>query len=581
MKWLRTLQRLLHIWRTRSTGTPVDPPVSPEAPEEVTQQTDPVDPPQPPAVSPTTQTEAPDAPSTPAPAGDIAVARRSSPEEATTHRILSAPVPTTPSAQRIERPSATPPRLVSPTTYAVVGLDFGTSGTKVGVHIPTMRPSVSVVDFGTDQYGFSRFSCPSTIRLVESRFLCGIEAEEYTGGLAFRSLKRNLLQTKGAVLRSVASDSVPGPTELHAHPHFLVAVYLGTVLRKVRSLILREYNVDPEYYYYNLDIPVSRLSGSSVQNGFQTALDGAVEFAETEHDVLQGDYHRLWKQWLEILNRDTTGFPDRERKRWGLIPESSAIVKGAESLLATILPNSQRYTAIVDIGAGTTDVGWFKWVRRDEEDRVNFFSAATCLLGCDDIDNQLLDILEVPTNDRSQLFPIVRGAKPILGVGKTVAVSREYRELTGSDLDGAVRTVAGWCFEQYGDSFGEAYKKDKNTDNWKDIRVILVGGGSQLDRLRQEFRRHPRERVFYYRSDTELILPGASEAVAAATVPKAIGATSKSPGQEDIVFLLPALGLSNPAEDIPDPKLPHDIASVSPLTRGPSGIYDYDAPDDD
>ena len=30
-------------------------------------------------------------------------------------------------------------------------------------------------------------------------------------------------------------------------------------------------------------------------------------------------------------------------------------------------------------------------------------------------------------------------------------------------------------FEEYGVSFGEAYKKEKNTDRWKDIRVILVG----------------------------------------------------------------------------------------------------------
>ena len=443
-----------------------------------------------------------------------------------------------------------------------------------------MRPPVSVVDFGTNQHGFSRFSLPSTVTLSGSRFLCGIEAEESTDGLVFRSLKRKLLQTKGKVPRSGVAGSVPDPRELNSHPHFLVAVYLGTVLRNVHQLLLHKYNLDLEYFY-NLDIPVSRLAGGSVQIGFQTVLDAAVEFAENRHNVLRGDYRILWEHWLDILERDSTGVADREHKRWELIPESSAIVKGAESALETILPNSNLYTAIVDVGAGTTDVGWFKWVRRDEEDRVNFFSAMTCLVGCDDIDNALLDDLEVPTNDRSREFPVVRAAKSMLAPGESISVSRKYRQLSANDLDGAVRVVAQQSFGEYGDSFGEAYKKDKNTDNWKDIRVILVGGGSQLEGFRQQFDRHPRAEAFYYRCDTELILPGASAAVAAATLPKSIGATSKPPGREDIVFLLPALGLANPAEDIPDPKLPTDIAPVPPPTGGPSGPYDYDAPDDD
>lgn len=580
MKWLRTLRRLLHLWRPRSTDSSVDQPATPE-PRKTTQPTTPGTP-TPPVRPPTSQTTKPERPS-PAIAPTPTSPARPQPEkkETTTPEITSTPAPAAPTRpSRAERSTATPVGLVPPTTYAVIGLDFGTSGTKVGIRIPAMRPPVSVVDFGTRQHGFSRFSCPSTITLSGSRFLCGIEAEKFTNGLVFRSLKRKLLQTKGKIPRSGVAGSVPEPRELSAHPHFLVAIYLGTVLRDVHQLLLRKYNVDPEYFY-NLDIPVSRLAGGLVQKGFQTVLDAAVEFAENRHSVLRDDYRILWKYWIEILERDSTGLADREHKRWELIPESSAIVKGAESALATILPNSHLYTAIVDVGAGTTDVGWFKWVRRDEEDCVNFFSAKTCLVGCDDIDNALLDDLEVPPNDRSREFPMVRAAKSMLATGESISVSRKYRQLSADDLDGAVRIVARQSFGEYGDSFGEAYKKDKNTDNWKDIRVILVGGGSQLDGFRRQFDRHPRADVFYYRCNTELILPGASAAVAAATLPKSIGATSKPPGRDDVVFLLPALGLANPAEDIPEPKLPDDIAPVPPSTLGPSGLYDYDAPDDD
>ena len=467
-----------------------------------------------------------------------------------------------------------------PTTRVVIGLDFGTSGTKVVVRLLDKGRPTSAIDFGTDQPGFSRFSFPSTIALENSCFLLGVDAEKHQHGPVFRSLKRTLISTNGDVRRARSLERCPRPQNLDEHPHFLVAVYLGTVLRRVRKLVADEYDTDAECYY-NLDIPVSQLDDGPVQRGFQTALDAAVDFAETDGLRLD-DYRTLWGRWLEVLGRDSTGAADRERKRWELIPESSAIVKGAEAALASILPDSRRYTAIVDVGAGTTDVGWFRWVTREEGDRLYFFSARTCLVGCDEVDDGLLDILAVPDSDRPRLFPMVRAAKPELGAEQSVDVGEGYRHLTPGDLGRAVHEMAGRCFEEYGVSFGEAYTKDRNTDHWKDIRMILVGGGSQLDGLRHQFRHHPRWESRWSR-DVSLLLPGNSASVgsSAARTLRAMGATSDPPGHDDVVFLLPALGLSYPAEEIPEPGLPDGIPPSPPPPRGPTGVYAYEAPDDD
>lgn len=282
---------------------------------------------------------------------------------------------------------------------------------------------------------------------------------------------------------------------------------------------------------------------------------------------------------MDVLGRESTGSPDHERKRWELIPESSAIVQGAKAALASIVPNSRRYTAIVDIGAGTTDLGWFKWVESEEEDRVIFFSATTSLVGCDDVDNRLLDILAVADDDRELLFPTVREAKPKLRASCRMGVGKGYRSLCSDDLERAVKKVAKGCFEAYGMSFGDAYKKEMNTDRWRDIRVILVGGGSQLDGFRHQFRQHPR---WWFGRDVDFLLPGSSVSVGlTAKTLGAMGVTSAPPTDADVVFLLPALGLSHPAVEIPDPTLPDEIAPVTPGPRGPTGIYDYDAPDDD
>ena len=326
-----------------------------------------------------------------------------------------------------ETEEATTPVSARPTTFVVIGLDFGTSGTKVVVRLLDKGRPASAVDFGTDQAGFSRFSFPSTIALENSRFVVGVEAEKNQIGTVFRSLKRTLINTNGDVRHATWPEAPPRPKDLDAHPHFLVAVYLGAVLRRVRELVVQEHDADCKFLY-NLDIPVSQLDGGSIQSGFQTALDAAVDFAETD-DLRLDRYRAIWERWMDVLGRDSTGLADREHKRWELVPESSAIVKGAEAALASIVPNSRRYTAIVDIGAGTTDLGWFRWIASEEGDRLYFFSAKTCLVGCDDVDDRLLDILAVPDNDRPLLFPMVREAKPKLSVDRSVSVGEGYRSL--------------------------------------------------------------------------------------------------------------------------------------------------------
>lgn len=479
--------------------------------------------------------------------------------------------PTTP-----ERARPTTQERVRPSTFVVIGLDFGTSGTKVVVRLLDKGRPASAVDFGTDQAGFSRFSFPSAIALENYRFLVGADAEKHENGPVFRSLKRRLLGTNEEIRHATMRQPPPRPKDLHAHPHFLVAVYLAAVLRQVCELVANEHGANVEFLY-NLDIPVSQLDGGPIQRGFQTALDAAVDFAETD-DLPLGDYRALWERWLDVLSRESTGSPDQQLKRWELVPESSAIVKGAEAALASIVRNSRRYTAIVDIGAGTTDLGWFKWIASEEEDRVFFFSAKTSLDGCDDVDDRLLDILAVSDTDRPLIFPAVREAKPRLGAGRQVNVWDGYRSLCSDDLRQAVDEVAERCFDEYGVSFGDAYRKERNTDRWKDIRVILVGGGSQLDGLRRQFKRHPR---WQFGRDVDFHLPGSCESVGlTAKTLGAIGVSLAPPIDADIVFLLPALGLSYPAVEIPNPTLPDDIAPLPAGTRGPTGLYDYEAPDD-
>ena len=109
--------------------------------------------------------------------------------------------------------------------------------------------------------------------------------------------------------------------------------------------------------------------------------------------------------------------------------------------------------------------------------------------------------------------------------------------------------------------------------------MILVGGGSQLEGFREQFRCHP---MRSYGRDVDLRLPGSAASVTlTASTLGDIGVTTEPPLDADTVFLLPALGLSYPAEEIPDPTLPEDIAPSPPPPSGPTGIWAYEAPEDD
>lgn len=476
-------------------------------------------------------------------------------------------------------PEPAPPRGRDlPTPIVNVGLDFGTSGTKVVVRLLVGDRRAWAVDFGTDLAGFSRFSFPSTVAVEGSRFLFGSDAEDQQGGFVWRSLKRTLIEESGGDPPTSLPERPPLPQDLDAHPVFLVAVYLAAVIRRVYDLVEEAYSSDPEYFY-NLDIPVSELDGGPAQRAFQTALDAAVDFAETDALRIE-DYEAVWARWREVLDRGTTGVSDPEQERWSLVPESVAIVKGAGAALATILPDSRRYTVIVDIGAGTTDMGWFNWVARDEGDWLPFFAASVCLVGCDDVDDRLLDVLGVSADDKRRWLPHIREAKPTLAAGRDVRVGKGFRPLTPADLSRAVREVAGRCFKEYRASFGKAYSKHPNSDYWRRIRVILVGGGSQLECFRWQFRRHPGD--FGDDDDVDFLVPGRSPVgPSPVTTLGARGDTRVPPDEGDIVFLLPALGLSYPVEEMPELMHPDDIRPLPPPPSGPTGDYVYEAPDED
>ena len=67
-----------------------------------------------------------------------------------------------------ETEEATTPVSARPTIFVVIGLDFGTSGTKVVVRLLDKGRPASAVDFGTDQAGFSRsaFRRPLHLRIL-------------------------------------------------------------------------------------------------------------------------------------------------------------------------------------------------------------------------------------------------------------------------------------------------------------------------------------------------------------------------------------------------------------------------------
>lgn len=201
----------------------------------------------------------------------------------------------------------------------------------------------------------------------------------------------------------------------------------------------------------------------------------------------------------------------------------------------TLLPQSEKgLYAIVDIGAGTTDVSFF-WLQKDEAKTAAwYYTAGTESVGMDDVDRALV---------------------PVFGDADDVRAAREA--MNRDSLAGQSERIAPIekkAYVHYAKIHDAATNVDQRDWAWCDrgvcqFKLFLVGGGSLCEPMVNKLRRVPPKGTSWAGKPERLTVPTKM----AVQLPTGEKSTIREQQlMPDSSLMLLALGLSHRRPDIPE-----------------------------
>lgn len=469
----------------------------------------------------------------------------------------------------------------------IIGLDFGTSGTKVAFRDwgeADDGETLYLVDFGVPQeLGFPRFSVPSSLLVEGGNVFFGEVAEERTGpeGILFRALKTRLIapgnHPPGGALRSalgqVSSDGSGPNLAPELEPDLLATLYLGHILGRAWSIVEKEFpGIQEAEVSVNLDVPVDKIEDSQLKERFKRICALAILLREELPQGVRLDL--ALRAWKNQISSAALQHLEQEGGRAELVAEAQALIQGVGK--AHQWTEGRNY-ATIDLGAGTTDVGVFRRIeyrekgRRAMKRRVPFYASSTALVGCDAADEALVRTSHSPPGAEQHRIKALRAAKPRLeswNRDDPLPVLPGW-ELSFEDFHRVVTEVADNGYVHYRKTWGQAYAKDPSEASWKSLMVLVMGGGSLIPEFRHRFSQPPWNRVSHLVLGKIGGLDGA----------KVTGATSEELQESEIPFLVVANGLTFSPLMMPELVSPSDIEPWRAPSPGPTGVYDVDADD--
>src|SRR5262245_11207967 len=212
------------------------------------------------------------------------VAARESRRE-TAHYERPSPIP-------VEAPAERPiPAL--PIVFFNVGLDFGTSSTKVVVRDVLVGQSY-VYALHPGLPGYPSYALPSAVRIHDDRIWFGPEAERRQGGRVFRSFKICLAcqshvgncrgcETSEADAGRLGRFLLASSDPIDARE--LVTLYLAYVIATVRAAIRKRFAIGRDVRLtYNMCLPIDQFEAGPGREAFVRALFLAEKLADSIRD---------------------------------------------------------------------------------------------------------------------------------------------------------------------------------------------------------------------------------------------------------------------------------------------------------
>jgi len=359
-----------------------------------------------------------------------------------------------------------------------VGLDFGTSSTKATFRqLGLASQKVQPLLFHKGSALYPEFCLPSLGAFdTRGRLLLGTDAAEYLSTRAWgegltrfkmlvagqedsRYLDKDCLARYQAHLQTTLGNHELCP------PAALAAVYLAHVMRLVRRRIQKKVRAESLDLSFNTCVPIDQREHSKVLAAFQRIVATAewLDRSRPPEEPGQRAWVDLAMQTLPAIAYDETN------------PEAVASVA---SYLVSLQKRSGLH-ALVDIGAGTTDLSIFNLSISRTFGTTSFWYAARSIpLGTGQIEERVARELEDDSKGRAD--PDEVGAL----LRSTNATTKYYKAIKGEVDTIWSRSKKGW---------GEAFGHLRTESEWRGekVQVFLAGGGSLLPQTVPRFRECP------------------------------------------------------------------------------------------
>ena len=342
-----------------------------------------------------------------------------------------------------------------------IGLDFGTSCTKVVLQDPILRNAFAIP--------FDDKGHPKNTYLLPSRL--GISSDGRCQFLGFD--QGGVLGLKLALMKSPRKDFVlPGLSPIPTNPMALVSIYIALVLQHVRTWFLEnfrdEYGTKRIRWYLNVGIPTANYDDQEICSAFLEAARIGWRLSLEEEPLT-----------IQTANKFVERSAQKELDlgihldQINVVPEVAAEVTGyARSPLS-----EKGLHMIVDVGANTMDVATFRLESPEGEFEYWYLYAEVCEHACyglhtcrlehtrKSLDGWLKDIRRVD-DSRAEILQTHENYSP------------PEIDLTDADeefIKKAKLPISRAASTTYTD-------RDPNAPEWKKgVPLFVCGGGSNLD----------------------------------------------------------------------------------------------------
>jgi hypothetical protein len=240
--------------------------------------------------------------------------------------------------------------------HIIIGVDFGTSTTKV-IWQDLSDNHFEAVRWHPDKDGLGQWLLPSTVLLRNDKVCFGVpEREEEQHGLCLRSLKLCLLCRRKPPVCRCGNPGAQGGSIRLSEAHYdlpasaFAGLFLAYVFCQVERRLLERFPNDQLVLLWNIGCPMDYTDADGYRCDWEKLAGTAMEL----RTLASGDVKMsLLDEFARHLERFDV--PPEEERNYFVQPEGLAAVKAfLES------PDAEMKTyAIVDVGAGTTEVSFF------------------------------------------------------------------------------------------------------------------------------------------------------------------------------------------------------------------------------